>query len=107
MNFSKNVKKQKKDGRLISSICVAPYDVFEINGLLKGEKAIGHLLMKKLKIYVMKELLFLINVLLVKALLLLLILVLIWQNYFFLKMKLKNYKNLCSIKFKGFFLNNF
>ena len=40
MNFSRNVKKQKKDGRLISAICVTPYDVFEINGLLIFKKNI-------------------------------------------------------------------
>ena len=46
MNFSRNVKKQKKDDRLISAICVAPYDVFEINGLLREKKQLDILLWK-------------------------------------------------------------
>ena len=86
------LKKKKKEGKWISAICVAPYDVFEINGLLKVKKLLDILLMKELKMKLMKELLFLINVLLVKLLVLLLILVLLWLKYFFLKMKLKNYK---------------
>ena len=84
--------KKKKKGKWISAICVAPYDVFEINGLLKVKKLLDILLMKELKMKLMKELLFLINVLLVKDMALLLILVLLWLKYFFLKMKLKNYK---------------
>ena len=36
------LKKQKKEGRWLCAICVAPYDVFEVNGLLEGEKGTGH-----------------------------------------------------------------
>ena len=49
MNFSRNVKKNKKKGRLISSISIAPYDEFEINDLFEGEKAIGHPAYEKVK----------------------------------------------------------
>ena len=36
------LKKQKQEGRWYAAICVAPYDVFEVNGLLEGEKGVGH-----------------------------------------------------------------
>lgn len=36
------LKKQKKEGRYYASICVAPYDVFEVNILFEGEKRTGH-----------------------------------------------------------------
>ena len=34
---------------MISAIFVVPYDVFEINGLFEGEKAIGHPAYEKVK----------------------------------------------------------
>ena len=43
------LKKQKKEGRWYSAICVAPYDVFEVNGLFEGEKGVGHPAYEKIK----------------------------------------------------------
>ncbi len=36
------LKKQKKEGRWLCAIWVAPYDVFQVKGLLEGEKGTGH-----------------------------------------------------------------
>ena len=36
------LKKQKKEGRWLCAIWVTPYDVFQVNGLLEGEKGTLH-----------------------------------------------------------------
>ena len=36
------LKKQKKDGKWYCAICASPFEVFESNGLLEGEKGTGY-----------------------------------------------------------------